>query len=383
MYKVILNIHRKQKSKYQFNANLSLYLDKNYDIQDVKIKIYLANINYFTTPSWYEANNINWKKRKYFFKKLNINNGEQLLSKSFQHKNQIEFLSKNQCELLSNLYNVRDDELKINTINTFSVLLTGSNPTGAKKDPAKAEFIMNCKDNYNYNFMLVLDKLFRKNKVLVPYDKFSYYEKISFEKWRYENQRINILFKIANKESNNSKYKSVEEYLDAQDKQFNQWMPAIKSDIQKHRQLFVKNINKMTNNIKEAIFNSPLGLNDQRAHIKEVKTIKNELFTHIYNNHLNDNFRHEYDEILLQISDTKNYLPLDPGIHTLFDNDKIYWDIKGNLKIIDNNIKQEWNNDKDKEKYYSRYLKINNQYLPEKENYIRERINEIHKRRSL
>ena len=64
----------------------------------------------------------------------------------------------------------------------------------------------------------------------------------------------------------------------------------------------------------------------EKAHIKPVYEIKNEYL------------KNSNKEILRQISDPYNFLPLTPNIHTMYDKYKLYWDYKtGELKSTNDN----------------------------------------------
>ena len=59
------------------------------------------------------------------------------------------------------------------------------------------------------------------------------------------------------------------------------------------------------------------------AHIKPVKKIKEECISQKFNK-----------DILLEIKDNDNILPLNPDTHTLFDKQEICWNLKGDLFFI-------------------------------------------------
>lgn len=102
--------------------------------------------------------------------------------------------------------------------------------------------------------------------------------------------------------------------------------------------------------------NTPVLL--QFAHIKPVQLIKMQAFA--------ETMKEKREEILKQIADIKNFLPLSNDVHDLYDKNKaFYWDVDGRIKFCDKN-------------YYSItkcYLNIKEEKAKECSKYLKEYIN--------
>lgn len=102
---------------------------------------------------------------------------------------------------------------------------------------------------------------------------------------------------------------------------------SFKKIIQSKRNEYKKNIESKfesnLNNLIQLFFKSETNVNFEYAHIKPVFLIKKEFISS--SNNLN---------ILDEISDPNNFLPLPIEIHRYYDDKNLYWDINGNMIVL-------------------------------------------------
>ena len=136
--------------------------DQTGEILNWCIKFKKIKIDTYTTPSWFEKNNSNFRYRESLFKKL-WNNTITQEKRPSQKSNNIFELDDMQIELVNEWF-------KFNYKSTFKnviAIISGNNPTGSFTNPNVAQMYIsnnNIDEKYRKNFIMFFDKILKITK---------------------------------------------------------------------------------------------------------------------------------------------------------------------------------------------------------------------------
>ncbi len=354
-FKVIkMNVFSKNNMS---NIDYYILVDQNNYIHDYKIHFNNIEIRTSTTKSHEKVkrNNYSLLVRKQLINKLNL---EHEFNDNSKKKDVFYFDSKQIKELKINKYIEKEVVFKNITFQNIEYILTGSNPSGQGNKNGYLKTIYNDKE-YVFGFFMQVVNIIKK--IEYTFSDISYKE--IWNEWK-ENKIETYSFTSWINSSNLLKT-YFNKFIFSNEK--TQEWKKIKCDFEKE---MLKNINnyidldkkisKLRNKQKDNVKNSFISIinmcnsyfehiqidNPEYAHIKPVWKIKQE-------------FLESNDEnILLEISDKYNCLPLPPDIHKGYDKHNYYWDDKGIINILNNKI-----NDLER---VLKFSKINNSYINEK-----------------
>lgn len=219
------------------------------------------------------------------------------------------------------------------TFQTIEYLIKGCNSTG--QGNANGYF----KTHYHgiaYCFGFFFQRLNISKKIKMKYSDVSYKQiwneyfnnknvtEINFEKWMEQN-KLSHFFKqyIVNSKNWKTINKELDTHLNLLEQDFMQLEDKI-TELRNRYRTDIKKRFKKCGNIINHFFELADTTNCEYAHIKPVYQIRNE--------YLKD----KHQEILNQIADSNNFLPLSPNVHKLYDKKYFYWTSDGEL----NNIKE-------------------------------------------
>lgn len=214
------------------------------------------------------------------------------------------------------------------TFQNIEYLIKGSNPLGqgSAKGYLKTDY-----HGISYCFGFFFQMLNIGNAILKKYNNVSYdsvwYEyfnnknitEVDFDKWM-EKSDISNFFKEYVLNSKN--WKNINDRFKIHLNKLRQDFMKLEDEISRLRNKYRNDINKrfqQSGNIINHFFEQADTTSCEYAHIKPVYQIRNEYLK------TND------QEVLNQIADTNNFLPLSPNVHTLYDKKYFYWTKHGEL----------------------------------------------------
>jgi len=267
------------------------------------------------------------------------------------HNQRKSYVKINNFEEINNINNLFWNEWFGQTIPNISYILTGSNPSG-ENDPKQAEYWTKLKmyPNKKYAIGMFLDsiryskiwKFITNSTYLDKWNNFkqkkSQYDIISFENWLLSDKTSTYqryLKEFNNERHTREEWKSLKEQL-SNFKWTTKICESILSIAQKNRQIIRSIIlGKYGNPTKFLTKFWDHDFSDERdeiefAHIKSVEKCQYEACDIAIRD---QNISDKAKEILNQIKDENNIIPLKHWYHRLFDTHNIYWEINGEIKI--------------------------------------------------
>ncbi len=343
---VPITLFLKTGKKQESYCQVILLVDEYNWIHDYKIQWKKLFITQFTTEAHFNKSNaFRFKFRNKVLENIGLTNTPNINGRCKQYID----LKNKQIEKINSLFK---SEWIGQTFGNIDYIITGSNPAG-QGDPTKSSFYLkngNQKENIGFLFQSLRLK-FKKDELdsneykLLWNDYFSRKNNIKqykdFYEWLNHDHNLKDDFDYFNHrltpQEQKTKIKKIQKKYCPKKTKYEE----ICNIVRKYRNDLYSELNKkrknFTENFWEKKFDDGYINLVEFAHIKPVCEIKQEC--------IKNNFD---KEILLEIKDEDNILPLNPDTHTLFDKRKIYWDPKSGClifidqlqhDIVDDNIK--------------------------------------------
>lgn len=343
--------------------------DQTGEILNWYIKFKKIKIDTYTTPSWFEKNNSNFRYRESLFKVI-WNDTITQEKRPSQKSNNIFELNDTQIKLVNEWF---ESNYK-STFKNIIAIISGNNPTGSFTDPNAAQMYIsndNIDEKYRKNFIMFFDRIWKITKD-------SNKETSFFENYKLEPIKIGYIDFLKNK--NDTLINLLDELCgynkvnkNSMTKQYilnieNKFGPLIKSKQQLKNKISEYRNSKNLPNLNYFEISSTTS---QKAHIKGVSLIQKEKFEelnqlcnlHFFKNKLSEEKYMEkkneiFDSTKKEIMCKDNLLKMSPNIHILFDDDYFTYSSE-NGNIIWNKNKLNKLTNADKEIILKEYSKIN------------------------
>lgn len=334
---VLLTLFFKTGRNNESCCDVILLVDKYNWIHDYKIKWRQLSLTEFTTASHF--NKINNSFRFKFREKIlrasgleNIPNPNSRIKKTYVN------LSLDQIQKVNSLF---DREWRSQSFSNIDYVITGSNAAG-QGIHNKSSFYLKQDNSQKFNIGFLFQSLrltFNKNElqsnefeqIWKNYMNNSWtFTQYKFDEWLNNNHELKKDFLFFNRdlkeEEHKKKIKEIKNRYCPQKEKYE----VVYNTIWKYRQNLLNDINKNKKKFVIDFWNKQFTDNFIKliefAHIKPVSKIKDECISQKFNK-----------DILRQIKDKNNILPLNPDTHTLFDKKEICWNSSGDLFFIHDN----------------------------------------------
>ncbi|VEU75545.1 Uncharacterised protein [Mycoplasmopsis maculosa] len=355
--KIIFNIFSKTNSKQKFLADLICYFNEDALLVKYKLNIKEGTLfDFYTTPSWFKNKNTNFVLRD---KITNLlwpeNKNKRQAPRPDENSKMLYKFNKEELELLNNFLNSNYE----GTLKGLISLFKGNNPSGSYKNPNNSEIKSN-NERFKNNLIMLLDilKINKKNSIVdINSDKYEIIElkedqfNFFLSKTKIWQIIFSFIYEIENIKSKDLKNPAEKNKINLLEKE----MKKMKNDFVNYSLEVLKDIRSKRNiarNIvdKLYLFSIEKYLSFEIAHIYPVSEIKNEIYSFIEKNKINNTLKdifkmQEYKKILNKICDKNNLLKLEPNLHTEYDKYKFYWDSEtGEVKYLTDDISNEVKN---------------------------------------
>lgn len=370
--KVIINVKRKDlksgrsTSSASFSGAIHLLVDESDLIHDFKFKMDEIVIDKYTTDSWFNPENKSKYKqlclRNELFKKINIGTSERRPSKK---SHMLIPLSPMQVDETNAFANENMD-----TIKSLIWLLKGNSPSGENKAPSQAEMVTSVNGKLFlfalFTKSLVIDQKHRIMKTHEINEGWKTSEVLSFEEWLNSNEWIKSQAETKQEAQSKEEYyqfrENSKQYLD----KYIQKIYSLDEVIRQYRNAFSKNIDDEYLKPQRMPINFVSRGEIEYAHIKPVEQIRAEAIELV-------KMSKGIEKLMHEISDTNNFVPLQPTLHTLFDSGEFTFESGGEVKFFNKNGEYF-------KTAYGKYLEIDkkwwtterNKYLNERNKFYRE-----------
>lgn len=353
------SLNNKKSNSAKAKGYIDLYIDTFDEIMYLaywKINFDYLIIDQYTTRSWFECQNSNFKLRSSLFNELNISQHPRLSRSS----NLLYELNPQEIEITNSWFNSKTYK---STLKNIISIIKGNNAGGSFSSPKAAEIICTNLNNdnevYKENLIMFLDNIDFKNSFITDvnesnienYDSALAHEPINI------NDLIGLI-------KTNPKYKPYEMLLDLTSNLEKEAL--IRKEDFKTQKEFINQLIKETSTTGRAMLLANQDITRKRAsasrmdinvfeedyytyenaHIYDVKAIKNrlsELISKNYQKHktsarqiINSD---KCQSVLSLVNDENNLINLPKQVHDWFDDNRFTYDQNGILVLLDNTLK--------------------------------------------
>ncbi|CBH40661.1 MAG4270 family putative restriction endonuclease [Mycoplasmopsis agalactiae] len=353
------SLNNKKSNSAKAKGYIDLYIDTFDEIMYLaywKINFDYLIIDQYTTRSWFECQNSNFKSRNSLFNKLNISQHP----RPSRSANLLYELNPQELEITNSWFNSKAYK---STLKNIISIIKGNNAGGSFSSPKAAEIICTNLNNdnevYKENLIMFLDNIDFKNSFITDVNE-SNIENYDLT-WAQEPININALIGLI---KTNSKYKPYEMLLDltsnlekeasTRKENFNMQKEFINQLIKETsttgRAMLLANQDITRKRASASRMNINVFEEDyytyENAHIYDVKAIKNrlsELISKNFQKHktsarqiINSN---ECQSVLNLVNDENNLINLPKQVHDWFDDNRFTYDQNGILVLLDDTLK--------------------------------------------
>lgn len=328
---VLLTLFFKTGRNNESCCDVILLVDEYNWIHDYKIKWKKLSLTTYTTASHFDKINDSFKFK--FREKILIASGlKNIPNPNPRIKKEYVNLSLDQIKKINSLF---DMKWKNQSFSNIDYVITGSNAAG-QGIHSKSSFYLKQDNGQKFNIGFLFQSLrltinmneLQSNEFEQIWKNYmnnsAAFKQYKFNEWLNNDHNLKEDFLFFNKdlkeEEHKNKIKQIKKRYCPQRKKYEdvyntiwRYRHNLLNDINKNKKKFVIDFwcKQFTDDFIKLI---------EFAHIKPVNKIKEECISQKFNK-----------DILLQVKDKDNILPLNPDTHTLFDKHEIYWDLNGNL----------------------------------------------------
>ncbi|EIN15371.1 Hypothetical protein MAGb_0580 [Mycoplasmopsis agalactiae 14628] len=353
------SLNNKKSNSAKARGYIDLYIDTFDEIMYLaywKINFDYLVIDQYTTRSWFEDKNSNFKSRNSLFNELNISQHPRpSISANLLYE-----LDPQELEIANSWFN---SQAYKSTLKNIISIIKGNNAGGSFANPKAAEIVCTNLNNdnevYKENLIMFLDNINFKNSFITDVNEsnIEYYDLA----WSKEPANINALISLV---KSNEKYRHYELLLDLtsnlekevsiRKEKFNAWKKSINHLIKETsttgRAMLLANQDIARKRASASRMNINVFEEDyytyENAHIYDVRAIKNrlsELISKSFQKHntsakqiINSN---ECQSVLSLVDDENNLINLPKQVHDWFDDNRFTYDQNGVLVLLDNTLK--------------------------------------------
>lgn len=314
-------------------CDVILLVDDYNWIHDYKIKWKKLSLTKFTTASHFDKirNSFRFKFREKILKRIGLKNTP---NPHLGIKKNYTNLAQEQVNKINELF---DKEWIGQSFSNIDYVITGSNATGQGKK-TNSSFYTKFDNNQKFNIGFLFQSLrltINKNELQCNefksiWEKYnssqSNFKHYEFKDWLNHDHALKKDFLFFNQnlteEQQQTKIKEIKKkYCPLREK-----FEEMDNLIRRNRQNLINKLNKVKKEFVSNFWNKKANINIKTielAHIKPVRKIREESIANEFKK-----------DILDEIKDINNILPLDANTHTLFDKHEICWNLNGEIFFI-------------------------------------------------